>query len=145
MAVGRLTKVMQITLTAKPFIWENHLVRWGLSSKYIFQTVSFGNQSGWPEKNAVLGHLVGWESGRWNAAYFPMLRGLVEIWLAVVTACLLVELMPHGNLSSGVPQHFFPVVPLCACDMQTQAALAEHLALPSTILAQNFQLHTRGT
>jgi len=56
-----------------------------------------------------------------------------------------VELVPHGYLSPGVPQHFFPVVPLCARDVQAQAALAEHVALPSTILAQHFQLHAGGT
>lgn len=56
-----------------------------------------------------------------------------------------VELVPHGNLSPWVSQHFFPVVPLRSCDVQAQAALAEHMALPSSILAQHFQLHTGGT
>lgn len=28
-----------------------------------------------------------------------------------------VELVPHGNLSPGVPQHFFPMAPLRARDM----------------------------
>lgn len=55
------------------------------------------------------------------------------------------ELVPHGYLSPGVPQHFFPVVSLCARDVQAQAAPAEHVALPRTILAQHFQLHAGGT
>lgn len=74
-----------------------------------------------------------------------MLRGWVEIWLAVIIVYLHVELVPHGNLSPGISQHFFPVVPLRSCDVQAQAALAEHMALPSSILAQHFQLHTGGT
>lgn len=55
------------------------------------------------------------------------------------------KLVPHGYLFPGVPQHFFPVVSLCACDMQAQTALAEHMALASSILAQHFQLHAGGT
>lgn len=147
--VGRQIKWIQTIQAANPLFEITTWLGERLSFKYIFQTVSCLARMGrkirerWYSKNAVLNSFMKVKV-EGEIHLIPRLWGPVGI-LSVIMMILHVELVPHGYLFPGVPQHFFPMVPLCACDMQAQTALAKHMALASSVLAQHFQLHAGGT